>query len=506
MYRKKIDNWEKIVERKMVPPTPLLWKFQMLNQMPKFLDLTGQQVNYLCYWEGGLNGMVKFYLEKNDLININNYFFNYIKKRHSVLIEDFEGYIKKISKDILRISALFTKDSFKNKNNKEIFNLLEEYKIFLTESFVYIFLITIGIKKFQEYLRGYLDEQIKKYQEDLDPNVCLAILSAPEKLSYLQEEKKSLEKIIKIIKKDKRLIKIFKQPVNLIILFLEKEKRLDFLINKHFKNFFWISHEYIGPSYTKKDFIKSIKISLNSQEKFRVNIFEIKKNKLKIIKKLNINGVHGSYFNILSFFTYIKDYYNGIEIKSFVNLEIALNLIAKRFKMIRQDVHFLHPEEFRNLLLKNHKPNDLKNRERYYLSIFYNGIEKKYSNVSAKSKFFNKIKNEKYNNTNNVRGVIANVGKVTGRIRVLRGRDEINKIRKNEILVVTMTTLDYILAVKKSKAIVTDEGGLTCHAAIISRELNKPCIVGTKIATQVFKDGDLVEVDAYKGIVRKLNK
>jgi pyruvate,water dikinase len=55
---------------------------------------------------------------------------------------------------------------------------------------------------------------------------------------------------------------------------------------------------------------------------------------------------------------------------------------------------------------------------------------------------------------------------------------------------------------KKAGAIITDEGGITCHAAIVSRELKKPCIIGTKIATQVFKDGDMVEVDAENGIVK----
>jgi len=57
---------------------------------------------------------------------------------------------------------------------------------------------------------------------------------------------------------------------------------------------------------------------------------------------------------------------------------------------------------------------------------------------------------------------------------------------------------------KKAGAIVTDEGGITCHAAIVSRELGIPCVVGTKIVTKVFKDGDLVEVDANKGLVKKV--
>ena len=65
---------------------------------------------------------------------------------------------------------------------------------------------------------------------------------------------------------------------------------------------------------------------------------------------------------------------------------------------------------------------------------------------------------------------------------------------------------DYLSAMKKAVAFVTDEGGITCHAAIVARELNKPCIIGTKIATKVLKDGDEVEVDADKGVVKILKR
>jgi pyruvate,water dikinase len=69
-----------------------------------------------------------------------------------------------------------------------------------------------------------------------------------------------------------------------------------------------------------------------------------------------------------------------------------------------------------------------------------------------------------------------------------------------------MTSPDYVPAMKRAKAIITDEGGLLSHAAIMSREFGKPCIIGTKIATKILKDGMMVEVDADKGIVRIINK
>ena len=81
---------------------------------------------------------------------------------------------------------------------------------------------------------------------------------------------------------------------------------------------------------------------------------------------------------------------------------------------------------------------------------------------------------------------------------------DINPLANGEILVTSMTTPEYVFAMKKAAAIITDAGGLTSHAAVTSRELGKPCIVGTKIATSVLKDGDTVEVRTDTGVVKVL--
>ncbi len=101
-----------------------------------------------------------------------------------------------------------------------------------------------------------------------------------------------------------------------------------------------------------------------------------------------------------------------------------------------------------------------------------------------------------------IKGTIAQPGKVRGRVVVVNKVSETIKVKPGNILVTYMTSPDFLPAMKKAVAFVTDEGGLTCHAAIIAREMKKPCVIGTKIATRVLKDGDLVEVDADKGVVR----
>jgi len=102
-----------------------------------------------------------------------------------------------------------------------------------------------------------------------------------------------------------------------------------------------------------------------------------------------------------------------------------------------------------------------------------------------------------------IKGLGVFLGKAKAKVKVCSGAKEaLTKVKKGDILVCGMTLPDYVPAMKKSAVIITDEGGITCHAAIISRELEIPCIVGTRIATQVLKDGDLVEVDAERGIVK----
>ena len=79
-----------------------------------------------------------------------------------------------------------------------------------------------------------------------------------------------------------------------------------------------------------------------------------------------------------------------------------------------------------------------------------------------------------------------------------------NHFHKGDIIVASMTQPNLLFLIKKAAGIVTDEGGMVSHAALVAREFKIPCIVGTKNATQVFKDGDRIEVDANKGIVRKI--
>ncbi|MGA8663750.1 MAG: phosphoenolpyruvate synthase [Thermoplasmata archaeon] len=100
-----------------------------------------------------------------------------------------------------------------------------------------------------------------------------------------------------------------------------------------------------------------------------------------------------------------------------------------------------------------------------------------------------------------VRGFGASPGIAGGIARILRSAEEMDRIKAGEVLVTTMTTPDMVPAMSRASAIVTDEGGMTCHAAIVSRELGVPCIVGTRDATKKIAEGSEITVDGKTGSV-----
>jgi len=111
-----------------------------------------------------------------------------------------------------------------------------------------------------------------------------------------------------------------------------------------------------------------------------------------------------------------------------------------------------------------------------------------------------------------IKGQVASPGKHSGIVRIVKIEDPESMKRNAElfnigdVMVTGMTQPNMMIFANKAGAIVTDEGGITSHAAIISRELKIPCVVGCRTATKVFKDGDRVEVDAVKGIIKIINK
>ncbi len=191
----------------------------------------------------------------------------------------------------------------------------------------------------------------------------------------------------------------------------------------------------------------------------------------------------------------------------------VLSTLNKKFNIKREDLIFYSKEElldlYNNKIVKDYH---IKNRKKSYVFfirknnlIFLEG-DGAYSFISE---FLVLDKT-----TNEIKGIIANKGEVKGRARVFEyGYDNFHEVKqlikemeKGEILIADTTAPELMVACKKASAIITDQGGLLSHAAIISRELKIPCIVGAEKAVQTIKTGDYIEVNANTGIIRILKR
>ncbi|MFA6424449.1 MAG: PEP-utilizing enzyme [Candidatus Magasanikbacteria bacterium] len=110
----------------------------------------------------------------------------------------------------------------------------------------------------------------------------------------------------------------------------------------------------------------------------------------------------------------------------------------------------------------------------------------------------------KINNVKVLKGVIASPGLVKGEVKIIETKEEFKKMKLGNILVTSMTRPEFLPLMKMSAGIITAEGGITCHAAVVSRELGKPCIINVQGVASVLKDGDMVELNANKGVIRKI--
>jgi phosphohistidine swiveling domain-containing protein len=235
-----------------------------------------------------------------------------------------------------------------------------------------------------------------------------------------------------------------------------------------------------------KDKIKNIKNILKKHDFWRNSIF-FKEEKMEnsLLKFLNLLFKSR---NLKIDIQLIKKYLIFNEIIKWINKRISdkdiLRIINLRKK---QGFVFLNLRKTRKEIIDD---KIVINKIRKYFSGLNNKDDVKKDEISGEVSF----KSDK---------------KIKGKVVLIKDKSKLidkNKLLKNNILVSIQTTPHYIPYLKNVKAIITDEGGITCHAAIVSREMKKPCIIGTKIATKILKDDDLVEVDANKGIVKILKR
>ena len=281
------------------------------------------------------------------------------------------------------------------------------------------------------------------------------------------------------------------------------------------QKYFWTKNNYVTAKILKvSNFVKDIKIWHKSGANLLAKYRQLRdapkinaKKKATLFRKYHFSKLLRTLLKISEDFTWWQDERKR---STFLNIHLGtqiLGTMARRRKMSPELTKYLIPAEVEGWFTRN-QPTvaELKARQKKCVFVVWAG-----GHYVAMGKEVDELRGLMFPQKRNdvvrdIRGLSASVGRVVGPVKVLNSVREVGKVQRGDILVAVMTRPDYIMGIKKAAAIVTNEGGITCHAAIVSRELGIPCIIGTKVATEVLKDGDIVEVNANHGVVTILKR
>src|SRR3989344_2669386 len=304
--------------------------------------------------------------------------------------------------------------------------------------------------------------------------------------------------------------------LNLVKAYRQNSRNFKKLLNNHLKKYSWIGARGYRWDliWTEKDIEKRIEgyLSQNKVPNKNLKRIDTVRNQMlvetaRLLKKFGA-GKNGKLYKLTMLakdFAYLRTWRTDVIYRAGVRARHLYQEIGKRAGLTPDDVLHCSITEIIQMAKTGRSSaskSELKKRKEWFATVFYNNEYKIFAGKEWKKKFaFLPTASAEQGI---ISGVCAYPGKLKGTARIVHSGHDLDKVKRGDILVATMTFPNFIPAMEKAAAFVTDEGGILCHAAIISREMRKPCIIATKNATQVLKDGDMVEVDANNGIVKKI--
>jgi phosphohistidine swiveling domain-containing protein len=349
--------------------------------------------------------------------------------------------------------------------------------------------ITMSLELATLTLEPMLGEQLKKLysqQNDKEYTHDFSVLTSPLVLTFYRQEQKDL----------------------LTTLTLPKSKQEEEL-KKHQQQYYWIYNSYLEGKTLDINYFKT-ELNKAKQSDYQKTLTEIneypraiKQEKEKIYKKIAPSNDFRKLVSLVETFSALQDERKKYNFRGEHYLQKFVEVFSQKIHLDAASLKLLVLDELSEVLHKNNATR-IQNRKTAFVMmatdkeiVHYDG-----PNALVIAHQYTDVPNV---NQNIIQGTVASMGihsHFRGTAKIVLTIDKIGKINDGDILVTTMTSPDFVIGIKKAGAIITDVGGMLSHAAIISREFKKPCIVGTEIATKVIHDGDVVELHCDRGTVK----
>ncbi len=427
---------------------------------------------------------------------------------------------------LLKFTRRIFNSDLAKKSDEELYGLYMDYRKEFIDMYVYAWFPNSleGLdNSFTRMLENYLEVKLEDLHKDDEVGKYLSILTTPLKQSNRDKEGAEFLKIISAINTDRKARRLFKEKNIQIIQeeLTQASPAVDGLITRHYQKYRWLSFDYDGPGWSKEYFLsqvkKSVKAKIIHRDRLAAAIRERKRVKRlqgHLAKEIGLDkdGKYSYYFELARELMYLKDYRKDALFESYYHMDKLIREIGRRLSLTAVQAKHILPQEMEDVFLKkNYKIHEINERVKYSVLLYKKSKSANLSNIKiftgreAKNLIREKINSDLFiPDVKELEGQSAYHGKARGAVRLIFATNDIDKMRPGDILVSPATNPNLLPAMERAAAIITDKGGITCHAAIVARELKTPCVIGTEIATKLLKDGQMVEVDADKGVVKIL--
>ena len=439
---------------------------------------------YFLYQEHTLTEAV----ESRTLIKVGNKILRLLSENNQFLNRIVKENKRRIP-ILLAAAGKFTAD-LSNKTDTELIKLWESYT-----------------EKFQQLMAWSAMGTILEYEYPLLSKHLERVLG--QKIDAIEKVGRAMS----VLSTPTQVTSSKQEIIDLLTIKLCDQKSWDGKLRKHWQKYYWIAFGYDGPGWSLDDIYKRFDELSEDKQKIKLLVKEekgqpklLKTQQIGLVKKYRLDSQEARLFHTLRSLGFWKFERKFMLQKTQAQAELFIKEVAKRKYCSVAQLKMLAPWEMKTFIVKDNPSIEILNQRIKSSVVEMKGLKAQILIGQKASKIaqaiINSLKVDR--KIKEFKGDVVYPGRVVGYIKLIEQAEQMSGFKKGEILVSSATNPELIPAMKKAAAIITDVGGITSHAAIISRELKTPCVIGTRIATRVLKNGDKVEVDATRGIIKKL--
>lgn len=360
------------------------------------------------------------------------------------------------------------------------------------------------------YVELWLKEYLAKRLHPAKQLEAFAIFTTPTRKSFSLDQEEALMELANELFCDPMICDLFNSREASEVMRVLQANFPDAWnkLEQHTKRYAWVYYVYEGPAYTEAQFVEFLRQIVRQPHSPREQLERMHADRRKLIAQrdallaeLNPSERERALLLLVAEFVWSKPRRKDYQSKSYFHMETFFRELARRTGVSLRHVRAATQTQIVEGLEKGTMdPKVLQEQYRFH-AVIPEGDRVRILVGTAAEAFVSTLEDETVETAyaDEIKGSTAFPGKARGNVCVVNSSEDIPKMRNGDILVSIATSPSIVVAMKKAAAIITDEGGLTCHAAIVSRELRIPCVVGTKIATSALKDGDEIEVNADTG-------